>query len=148
MDSTNLTYEKIITDAIYASMWPHVKMKTFNITWVSLTNFALVSDLALSKGTNSEASVSFLVPELLSMLRFASDFCPTYTLKSMSKSLIADSDLLQDREPFCGERHYHRDCSLENVAAITAAKIVTRKASVENPLRAVRCDRTQTTRER
>ncbi|VUZ41142.1 unnamed protein product [Hymenolepis diminuta] len=54
MDPINLSYEK---------------MK------VSLTDFVLVSELVLSQKTISGVSLSFLVFDLLAMLRFDSDFC-------------------------------------------------------------------------
>ncbi|KAM3179869.1 hypothetical protein ACTXT7_017430, partial [Hymenolepis weldensis] len=49
---------------------------------------------------------------------------------------------------FCGERCYHQDCPIEDVAGRTVTKMVTKKASAENLLRAVQRGRTRTIRER
>ncbi|VDL34153.1 unnamed protein product [Hymenolepis diminuta] len=72
MDPADLTYEKIITD------------------------FAPVSDLVLSKKTNSDVSFSFLVFDPPAMPRFHSDFCPPWTRNPMSRSPVADPNLLED----------------------------------------------------
>ncbi|KAM3173873.1 hypothetical protein ACTXT7_011710 [Hymenolepis weldensis] len=39
------------------------------------------------------------IPGYFAMLRFDLDFCPSWTRNSMSRSLFADSNLLQDFEP-------------------------------------------------
>ncbi|VUZ56126.1 unnamed protein product [Hymenolepis diminuta] len=51
----------------------------------------IISDLVLSKKTNSDVSFSFLVFGLLAMLRFNSDFCPSWIRKLMSGSLVVES---------------------------------------------------------
>ncbi|KAM3178662.1 hypothetical protein ACTXT7_002079 [Hymenolepis weldensis] len=48
-------------------------------------------------GSNSDVSFSFLVSDRLAMLRFDSDFCSSWTRNLMSRSLMADLTLLQDR---------------------------------------------------
>ncbi|KAM3174036.1 hypothetical protein ACTXT7_011356 [Hymenolepis weldensis] len=55
------------------------KSSLFNLT-VSLIDFALVSDLVLSKKTNSDVSFSFFFSDLLAMLSFNSDFSPTWII--------------------------------------------------------------------
>ncbi|VUZ53823.1 unnamed protein product [Hymenolepis diminuta] len=72
-------------------------MRMFAIIWVSLTDFALVSDLVLSKKTNSEVSFSFLVFDLLTMVWFDSNLCPSLIRNPISRSLVTDPNLLQDR---------------------------------------------------
>ncbi|KAM3174382.1 hypothetical protein ACTXT7_010660 [Hymenolepis weldensis] len=49
--------------------------------------------------------------------------------------------------PFFGERRYYQDCPVEDVAARTETKMVPKKASKENLLRAGQRGRTRTIRE-
>ncbi|KAM3171231.1 hypothetical protein ACTXT7_017034, partial [Hymenolepis weldensis] len=135
----------------------------------SLTDFALVSDLVLSKGTSSEASFSFLAPNLLALLRFGSSFCSTYTLNSISDELgdlkitdhlsaegtrspsyIHPTDIRSSHPQdfdFAENITVIETAPYKDVAARTATKMVTRKASAESLLRAVQRDRTRAIRE-
>ncbi|VDL21268.1 unnamed protein product [Hymenolepis diminuta] len=192
MDPADLTYEKMISklESALDSNIPLFNLNTSEDKNVNhyvalLTDFALVSDLVLSKKTNSDVSFSLMVFSLLAILEFNSDFCRSQTRNPMSKNLVADPNLLPDRKPrvfnlkgpendlssigigdllpfpqlsdeyqkqapprcqFCGERRYHRDCPIKNVAARIIMKMVTKKASTENSLRAVQRGRTRTTR--
>ncbi|KAM3173598.1 hypothetical protein ACTXT7_012202 [Hymenolepis weldensis] len=151
MDPADLAYEKLISK-------------------VSLTDFALISVLVLSKKTNSDISFSFLVSDLLAMLRFNSDFSPSWTWNPMLRSLVENPNLLQDRRgrrdplsirqlsdkyqkqslprsQFCGEHRYHRNCPMEDGAGRIATTMAIRKTSTEDLLRIVQRGRTQATRE-
>ncbi|VUZ50380.1 unnamed protein product [Hymenolepis diminuta] len=65
-------------------------MKMFTIMQVLFTHFALVSNLDLSKQTNTDVLFSFLVFDLPAVLRFDSDFYPSWTRNAMSRSLVVD----------------------------------------------------------
>ncbi|VUZ42627.1 unnamed protein product [Hymenolepis diminuta] len=66
------------------------------IMLVLLTDFALVSDLDFSKNTNSDVSFSFLFPDLCHAgFRLGRLFL--LDKKLVPRSLIVDSNLLQDR---------------------------------------------------
>ncbi|VUZ38532.1 unnamed protein product, partial [Hymenolepis diminuta] len=110
---------------------------------VPLTDFALVSDLVLSKKTNSDFSFSFLVFNLLAMLRYDSDFCSSSTRNPMSRSLVADPNQSLPRCSFCGGHRHHRDSPTEDVSVRTAMTMATKKTSTENLLRTVQRGKTE-----
>ncbi|KAM3171806.1 hypothetical protein ACTXT7_015866 [Hymenolepis weldensis] len=86
---------------------------------------------------------------------FNSDFFAACTMNPRLRSLVMDSNLLQDREP---DSHF-KDTDLAeyvpiietapsvNVTAGTATKMATKKASAENLLRANQRSLTRTTRQ-
>ncbi|VUZ55714.1 unnamed protein product [Hymenolepis diminuta] len=70
--------------------------RTYEKGLVLLTDFTQVSDLVLSKKTNSNVQLSFLASDPLAMQRFGSDFCPSWIRNPTSRSLFADANLLGD----------------------------------------------------
>ncbi|VUZ50846.1 unnamed protein product [Hymenolepis diminuta] len=57
----------------------------------------IIFELVILRKTNSDVSFSFSVSDLLAMLRFDSDFCPSWAGNPMSRCPVACSNLLQDR---------------------------------------------------
>ncbi|VUZ49313.1 unnamed protein product [Hymenolepis diminuta] len=112
-----------------------------------VADFALVSDLVLSKKTNLDVFFFILALRSPCHAEIGLRLLSLLDKNSMSGSLVADTkqSLLICR--FCGERRYHRDCPIEDVAARTATIMATKKASTEILLRTVQRGKTRTTRE-
>ncbi|KAM3173414.1 hypothetical protein ACTXT7_012543 [Hymenolepis weldensis] len=79
-----------------------------------LTNFALISDLVLSKKTNSNVSSSFLGSSLLAMPRFDSGFRQGTRCQEVSSQTLYEKHPLP-RCQFGGERRYHRGWLLPRI---------------------------------
>ncbi|VUZ40526.1 unnamed protein product [Hymenolepis diminuta] len=80
MDSTDVIYEKTISKLSLivgdnSSLFGRC-YKYFNVVTHEFEDVRHYLILFISKKTHSDVPISFFVPDLLTMLRFDSDFCP------------------------------------------------------------------------
>ncbi|KAM3171605.1 hypothetical protein ACTXT7_016291, partial [Hymenolepis weldensis] len=130
MDPADLTYEKVISK-LGSVVGDNSSLFNFTIRedenvhhYVGIVNRLCTNfQFGLLKKTNSDVSFSFLVSHLHDMLRFESDFCPTWTRNPISRSHVADSNLLQDHNYPTNIRSTHsQDATFaENVVFIKIA---------------------------